>query len=77
MSESLILLPSTGALFLLLGCLVQFHCDRLCFILSLFCSVLLFLEAYPFLMRERTGVDQDGRGSVKEVGGVKLRDTIM
>lgn len=64
MSGCMILMPSLGALFLLLVCLVQFWCDS--FILSyhiVFCCVLLLSLRNPFFSNE----NQKGSGS--ECGG--------
>jgi hypothetical protein len=41
----------------------------------MFCDSLS--EACSFLMRDRKGVDQDGRGCGEELGGVKQGDKIL
>lgn len=56
------------ALFFLLLCLVQlFPFYLTVFYFVMFCCCLL--EAHSFLMRDRKGVDLDGRGGGEELGG--------
>ena len=78
MSWSLILVPSLGALLLLLICFVQLRYESFCFSLSymiMFCCYLL--EACSFLMRDRKGVDLKGQGGEKELVGVEGGETIV
>lgn len=65
MSVSPALLPDLGILFFLLGCRVPLQCDSFCPILYFkFCHV--ELEACSFLMRDRKGMNLDGRGVGEE-----------
>lgn len=70
-SESLILVLSLGALFLLLVCFVFLH--AMDFVISYYLMVFgcYHLEVCYILMRDKSGVDPDGRESGEELGGIE------
>lgn len=80
MSESLIFVSSLGALSFVLVCLVQLQYDGFCFLLFITLYSLMFccylLEACSFLMRDRKGLDPDGRGSREELGWTEGEKTV-
>ena len=77
-SESLTLVSGLGTLFLL-GCYVQLSILK--FLLHLIFYFVIFgcylLEACSFLMRDRKGVDLEGRRGGEDLGRVEGEETII
>lgn len=65
-------LPILGTFFLLLVCFVQLQYDSFCFNLLYFILVdCHLLEVYSLLMKDKKGVDSNGREVGKKLGGVE------
>lgn len=80
MSGFLILTPSLVTLFLLWDCLVQPSCHGFLFYLIILYLVTFFffsLRSSFFLMRNRKGINSEGRRDGKELEGVERGKTVI